>query len=148
MFIEFETIVQVKRFQYLSDAITEIILANGGRSGCAGATAPTRSTRRRRTAWLNSKRCISNLVFDTTLSSGREMGIRPTAIARREEVAADRTRTRGRRMSHLSPAIQAAVFASTGKAASTHNEPNVARMQSAAAIGGLLGMAASPPERL
>jgi hypothetical protein len=100
MFIEFETIVQVKRFQYLSDAITEIILANGGRSGCAGATAPTRSTRRRRTAWLNSKRCISNLVFDTTLSSGREMGIRPTAIARREEVAADRTRTRGRRMSH------------------------------------------------
>jgi hypothetical protein len=77
MFIEFETIVQVKRFQYLSDAITEIILANGGRSGCAGATAPTRSTRRRRTAWLNSKRCISNLVFDTTLSSGREMGIRP-----------------------------------------------------------------------
>ena len=94
MFIEFETIVQVKRFQYLSDAITEIILANGGRSGCAGATAPTRSTRRRRTAWLNSKRCISNLGFDTTLSSGREMGIRPTAIARREEVAADRTRTR------------------------------------------------------
>ena len=42
MFIEFETgsgrtllnvrhIVQVKRFQDLSDAITEIILANGGR---------------------------------------------------------------------------------------------------------------------
>jgi hypothetical protein len=39
-------------------------------------------------------------------------------------------------------------FAATGKAASTHNEPNVARMQSAAAIGGLLGMATSPPERL
>ena len=109
MFIEFETIVQVKRFQYLSDAITEIILANGGRSGCAGATAPTRSTRRRRTAWLDSNHCISNLGFrhDSQLGAGDGDPAYRYRAARR--VAADRTRTRGRRMSHLSPAIQATV---------------------------------------
>ncbi len=36
-------------------------------------------------------------------------------------------------------------FAPRGKAASTPNEPNVARMQSATAIGGIRGMAAAGP---
>jgi hypothetical protein len=39
-------------------------------------------------------------------------------------------------------------FAATGKAASTHKELNVAKIQSAAAIGKLRSMAASPLERL
>jgi hypothetical protein len=41
-----------------------------------------------------------------------------------------------------------AVFAATGKAASTHKEPNVARIQSAAAIGKLRSIGVSPPDRL